>query len=233
MPRAVIRSTNVLLWLRKAIAEPHKPSWLDVPPTNIGDPSAGSLKAQEWRILWRLFLPLALLTLWTLWLPSAAPDSEDMSSVLICAMSLTAATTLVGKGELRDDEIVQLGGHLMSHVDSLVQIFPGMIKPSHRLSLRIPQNIRDFGVAMSFWCFPFERNFAVLQRIPTNHIYGMHLFQSRISFDLTLLLRPARRDATSRLVERCPLSPTAIESSTDLHLASCDGFVSPGVWNHN
>ena len=40
------------------------PSWLEWPPTNLGDKSHGKLKADQWFILFSVFLPLVLLEIW-------------------------------------------------------------------------------------------------------------------------------------------------------------------------
>ena len=42
----------------------HTPSWLTSVPANLGKPSHGKLKADQWRTLGTTYLPVSLIRLW-------------------------------------------------------------------------------------------------------------------------------------------------------------------------
>jgi hypothetical protein len=50
--------------VRSGLAAVTVPSWLERPPTNLGEKRHGKLKADTWRILFTVFLPLILPELW-------------------------------------------------------------------------------------------------------------------------------------------------------------------------
>ncbi|KAF9252427.1 hypothetical protein L218DRAFT_1010502 [Marasmius fiardii PR-910] len=55
---------EILAHIQHVIKAVVTPAWLHSVPKNFGEPKAGSIKADEWRILSSLHLPLALVTLW-------------------------------------------------------------------------------------------------------------------------------------------------------------------------
>ncbi|KAJ3933177.1 MAG: hypothetical protein NXY57DRAFT_865588, partial [Lentinula lateritia] len=55
---------ETLAHIQHVIRHTTTPSWLNSVPKNYGDAKAGSIKADEWRTLSTVYLPLALITLW-------------------------------------------------------------------------------------------------------------------------------------------------------------------------
>ncbi|KAJ4496505.1 hypothetical protein C8R41DRAFT_702888, partial [Lentinula lateritia] len=72
------------------------PSWISKPPEYIGLPKAGTPKADNWRRLFAIFLPLALLSMWQVHSPIAASDAKEMSSCLtsLCLIGEFESTLL-------------------------------------------------------------------------------------------------------------------------------------------
>src|SRR6266540_4720055 len=60
------------IWL--GLAAVIVPSWLEQPPTNLSEKSHGKLKADMWRILFMVFLPLILPELWH---DASTPESRS------------------------------------------------------------------------------------------------------------------------------------------------------------
>jgi hypothetical protein len=50
--------------IRQVINETATPSHINSVPNNFGDPRAGTLKADEWRKLMTIYIPIALISLW-------------------------------------------------------------------------------------------------------------------------------------------------------------------------
>ncbi|KAJ4473379.1 hypothetical protein C8J55DRAFT_433894, partial [Lentinula edodes] len=59
-----VDSPAVLERVSQAIREVTVPSWISKPSEYIGLPRAGTPKADNWRRLFSIFLPLALLSMW-------------------------------------------------------------------------------------------------------------------------------------------------------------------------
>jgi hypothetical protein len=74
------------------------PSWLTSIPSNLGEPSHGKLKADQWRTLGTVYLPVSLVRLW------AAPNKDDPQQAAgrQKLLSLTSAlSTLHPRGQHR------------------------------------------------------------------------------------------------------------------------------------
>ncbi|KAG2742833.1 hypothetical protein P692DRAFT_201870580 [Suillus brevipes Sb2] len=57
-------TAEVLGRIRDVIRDASVPTWLGSVPSDFGDASAGTLKADEWRSLITVYLPIALVSLW-------------------------------------------------------------------------------------------------------------------------------------------------------------------------
>ncbi|KAE9399958.1 hypothetical protein BT96DRAFT_795446, partial [Gymnopus androsaceus JB14] len=81
---------EILLYIQRVIRETITPSWLNSVPKNFGDAKAGTIKADEWRTLATIFLPIALITLWGDHNGSApASDTHTESGFLLQALDRT------------------------------------------------------------------------------------------------------------------------------------------------
>ncbi|KAJ3754957.1 hypothetical protein EV360DRAFT_9263, partial [Lentinula raphanica] len=151
--------------IQQAISEVITPSYIEKPPEFIGLPKAGTPKADNWRTLFSIFLPLALLSLWQEDSPVAAADANDMGS---------------DRTDFRE--------YLRLHIDGLKANFPGFIQPSHHLAFHIHEGMELFSNVRNFWCFPGERLILRLRGIPVNHKIGelestlLHSFCKGASF---------------------------------------------------
>ncbi|THU99068.1 hypothetical protein K435DRAFT_583790, partial [Dendrothele bispora CBS 962.96] len=78
--------SEVLQRLHRVISELVIPAWVGKPPRDVGLPKAGTLKADHWRTLFSIYLPLALLSLWHKDSPLKSNSAEKMPSVLETAL---------------------------------------------------------------------------------------------------------------------------------------------------
>ncbi|KAK7434823.1 hypothetical protein VKT23_020010 [Stygiomarasmius scandens] len=95
-----VDSVDVLSRLHQAIREIVTPAWVTNPPNDIGLPKAGTLKADHWRTLFVIHLPLALLSLWSKDSPIAAENVDEVESVLDTSMWLSCALITMTKDTL-------------------------------------------------------------------------------------------------------------------------------------
>ncbi|KAF9032301.1 hypothetical protein BDZ89DRAFT_1037146 [Hymenopellis radicata] len=128
-----VDSPGALARLHECLHEVITPSWVAVPPYETGLPRAGTLKADHWRIIFTIYLPLALLSLWHQESPVAADDASEMASVLKTSMFLTCTTSLLQKRTLTEGQQRTAKECYRGHVVGLKENFPGWNRPSHHL----------------------------------------------------------------------------------------------------
>ncbi|KAI5895820.1 uncharacterized protein SCHCODRAFT_02495587 [Schizophyllum commune H4-8] len=173
LPWTVIPYDPTINMIRRVIREVSVPTWLkDKPPLDLGEASAGTLKANQWRWLYRLYVPLALIHMWHPNSPYAIPSAHDMKPILDMNMQLTSNTILVVKHSVTDADQAMFREQLRDHILGLRRHFPGFIFPGYHLAFHIPDFMSLLGPARNWWCFPFERLAGKLQRIPKSHKIG-------------------------------------------------------------
>ncbi|KAJ3872353.1 hypothetical protein F5051DRAFT_339462 [Lentinula edodes] len=158
--------------VQQVVCEVVTPAWVSNPPRNVGLYEAGVLKADHWRTLFLIHLPLAILSLWKDTSPLAAAGACDMASVVDTTMHLCCASLVVTKRKLTLNRREKFRHLLRLHILGLQRNFPGWIFPSHHLSFHIYDFMDLFSGVRHWWLFPFENLIGKLQRIPTNHKPG-------------------------------------------------------------
>ncbi|KAJ3797277.1 hypothetical protein GGU11DRAFT_756848 [Lentinula aff. detonsa] len=182
MQSVKLDSSGLLKRIQQVIREAVTPAWVTNPPPDVGLAKAGTLKAEHWRTLFAIHVPLAVLSLWNEGSPLASPDAQSMTSVMETIMYLTCASLIMTKHTLSADRR-NLYRHLLRlHVLGLKKDFPGWIFPTHHLAFHIFEGMDLFSGVRHWWLFPFERLIGKLQRIPTNHITGQFEHTMQHSF---------------------------------------------------
>ncbi|KAJ3738186.1 hypothetical protein EV360DRAFT_58367, partial [Lentinula raphanica] len=166
---AHIDSVQVLERIQAVVRQVIMPVWSSKPPPDIGLPKAGTLKADHWRTLFTIHLPLALLSLWREESPLAAEDAAQMTSVLDTGMTLSCASIIMIKNTLTAQRRELFRNLLRRHVLGLQQNFPGFMLPTHHLAFHLYDFMELFSVVREFWNFAFEGFIGKIQRTPTNH----------------------------------------------------------------
>jgi hypothetical protein len=172
----------VLKRIAHVIRDTETPSWLCSVPHNFGHAAAGTLKADEWRSMATVYLPLAFVSLWgegTVH-PSAqiAADAHqvlDHTMTLFSAVNVACLQTMTTQRQSAYHELIT------RYVHDLPLLHPKVnLRPNHHMAQHIHEFITLFGPVRSWWCFPFERLIGLLQRLPTNHRFGeyFHFFLS-------------------------------------------------------
>ncbi|KAF5333755.1 hypothetical protein D9758_017912 [Tetrapyrgos nigripes] len=188
-----INSVAVLKRLHHIITETVTPSWVRKPPRNSGLAKAGTLKADHWRTLFSIHLPLALLSMWGKHSPIMTGDAEEMSSVLETALLLSCALLAMTKDTLTPESRESFRNLYRQHILGLRENFPGFFMPTHHLAFHIYDFMDSFSTVRNWWSFFFERLIGRLQGLPTNHIIGqfeksiLYGFHSGASFRQWLL----------------------------------------------
>jgi hypothetical protein len=160
--------------IREVIKDMDTPSWLQSVPFNFGKAAAGSLKADEWRTVTTIHIPVALVSLWG---EGTEHPSETVRSNLRTAlnhtMSLVCAVSLACKRTMSAFRMNAYRMHIISWLSKLREIHPdARVSTNWHSAVHIYDFLLLFGPVRSWWCFPFERLIGQLQRLPHNHTFG-------------------------------------------------------------
>jgi hypothetical protein len=170
LPR--VGTPDVLGRVQDVIKRTVTPSWIGSVPNNFGEAKAGTIKADQWRSLWTIYIPIAFVSLWGDGVPLPDSNASSMKRVLRTSMALSAVATLACFRSTTRKRADNLRESLWEHIEGLKVLFPGFLLPSHHLAFHIYDFLLLFGPAKSWWCFPFERLIGQLQRQPHNHRFG-------------------------------------------------------------
>ncbi|KAF8802347.1 hypothetical protein BYT27DRAFT_7112567 [Phlegmacium glaucopus] len=148
------------------------PTWMTSVPSNLGDAAHGKLKADQWRVLGMVYLPLSLIRLWGL-ANDGSPRSRRCQGILNLTMSLLSAVTIASSHSMSLALANSYLQHMQAYFTGLKTLFPEYgFHPNHHLALHLHQYLLLFGPVHAWWTFPFERMIGMLQRIPTNGKIG-------------------------------------------------------------
>jgi hypothetical protein len=169
-----ITTPDVMQRIKDVIRDTATPSWLNSVPFNFGDAAAGSLKADEWRTLFTVYLPIALVSLWGEGSehPSARVAGK-LRDILDHTMSLVSAITLACMRTVTKDRADAYRDYVATWVHDLRRLHPHIDdRTNNHMAFHIYDFLLLFGPVHSWWCFPFERLIGQLQRLPNNHKFG-------------------------------------------------------------
>jgi hypothetical protein len=160
--------------IRDVIRDTATPSWLRSVPSNFGDAAAGTLKADEWRTMFTVYLPIALVSLWGEGTShSSIQVSQKLRETLDHTMALVSATSLACLRTMTRSRAAAYRFYMVQWVRGLAQLYPHVRQRTNsHMALHIYDFLLLFGPVRSWWTFPFERFIGQLQRIHHNHKFG-------------------------------------------------------------
>ncbi len=162
--------------IQSVIRDTVTPSWISTVPSNYGEASAGSIKADEWRVLSTVFLPIALVTLWGDD-EQAQSETSHRQKLLDHTMALFQAVGIVCRYTMTVHRAETYRKLMKEWVDGLKKYHPHTrlhrSRPNIHASFHIYDFLLLFGPVRSWWSFPFERLIGSLQKInTTSHVGG-------------------------------------------------------------
>ena len=165
------------------IASTITPSWLASVPSNLGSASHGKLKADQWRVLASVYLPISLIRLW--W--SAEPGnarSERCRKILDITVSLLSAVSIATSRVTSPQHADLYLQHMQAYLTGLKALFPDFkFVPNQHMALHLQDYLLLYGPVHSWWAFPFECMIGTLQHISTNYKEGNALVKANIIND--------------------------------------------------
>lgn len=141
-------------------------------PKDLGAAAHGKLKADQWRALGTIFLPLSLIGMWD---PATKGDlrSERCKDILDITLSLLSAVIIATShtaSASNADEYLQC---MTRYLKGVQRLFPGYkCVPNQHMAMHIHEYLLRFGPVHAWWTFPFERLIGMLQHMPNNGKIG-------------------------------------------------------------
>ncbi|KAF7369712.1 hypothetical protein MVEN_00302700 [Mycena venus] len=164
-------------FIQKVIADTVTPAWINSVPKNYGQNNAGTIKADEWRVLATIYIPIALVLMWGDDL--SGQHAAHFFTLLMHSMAVFQAATLACRYSTSESRASAYRNFIKHWIDQLHSLHPHAKfhdrkkRPNIHAAFHIFDFLRLFGPVISWWSFPFERLIGVLQRINTNdHIGG-------------------------------------------------------------
>jgi hypothetical protein len=146
-----IFDSDFLAYINQRLAQIHIPTSISRMIPILGQASYGSLKADEWRNLFTIQLPLCLVPLWC--------SKDTFSRALLKKFChLVSMVNLALKRTMTPNRIAQYRQHNRSYLKTAIQLFPDVpLAPNHHMSLHIPECLERFGPVRAWWTVPFQR----------------------------------------------------------------------------
>lgn len=169
-----IATPEVMQRIQDVIRETSVPTWITTVPPKFGEASTGTLKADEWRSLATIYLPIALISMWG---KGSTHQSEQHATtyyrILDHTMLLVGVVTLACFRKMTTTRGDAFLACMKQYLSDLPKLHPGTtFKPNHHMTMHLPHFFKLFGPARGWWCFPFERTIGQVQRLLSNHKLG-------------------------------------------------------------
>ncbi|EJD39902.1 hypothetical protein AURDEDRAFT_49460, partial [Auricularia subglabra TFB-10046 SS5] len=152
-------SSEELRLLRVIIKQTSTPAWLGRMTKTFGSSSQGTLKADEWRTIATVHLPIALTRLW-----SGTERQEDLEWFL----DLVAAVQIATKRTMSVNRATEFKERMMRYIKGLTQRGYHLL-PNHHAAMHFGDFLPLFGPLRGWWAYPIERQIGLLQKIKTNN----------------------------------------------------------------
>lgn len=203
-----------------------RPSWLTSVPAQLGSASHGKLKADQWRVLGTVFLPLSLIQLW-----QVVDTSNSNARAIRCArildvtLSLLSAVAIALSHTTSYSHADAMQQHLLDYLHGLKELFPSYkFRPNHHMALHLPEYIKLYGPVHSWWAFPHERVIGMLQHISTNYKTGMCDSFSVLSVIVQLILGEYEATISCSFVRSSNLRNIFFRHGTPQVIRNCESI---------
>lgn len=145
----------------------HLPTWIKRAIPVVGKASFGKLKADEWRNLFTIQLPLTLIPIWS-------GQDHMKTSLLKNFCHLVSLVNLALKRGMTDQRIKQYRYHIQEYLKSSKILFQHCnLAPNHHMAIHLADFLERFGPVRSWWSFPLERLMGKILKGCHNNRIGM------------------------------------------------------------
>lgn len=166
----IVFDSAMLSDINSLLPQIHIPSWIKRAIPVLGKASFGKLKADEWRNLFTIQLPLILIPIWY-------GNDHVQTSLLKNFSHLVSLVNLALKRVMTSDIISKYRYHIQKYLESSILLFDHC-QPTcnHHMAVHLADCLEKFGPVRSWWAFPYERLMgSILKSCHNNHL-GESLF---------------------------------------------------------
>ncbi|KAG0139113.1 hypothetical protein CROQUDRAFT_12404, partial [Cronartium quercuum f. sp. fusiforme G11] len=166
-------------------------------PSNLGEASAGTLKAVQWHSLFAYIIPLIVVEIYVT-NPEQLKKESNRGQILFNIGALCQCTNIVCAKKVSDYEARQFQIWYRKYTNTSQNLFQNIkIRPNHHYTLHIPDQLRLWGPLNQVAKFGGERLIGFLQKIQTNTRLGMFVcLLLRVSGQILIIKSAAEMDGT-------------------------------------
>jgi hypothetical protein len=159
--------------VQQSIRDVVVPSWFTKLRPQFGEKSNGKLKADEWRSLFTVYLPITMMCIWV-----DRPDRRLHLKALLYLSIIVHITTSVTCSEVGRTLYAEAIELYLSFIKALNPGRPLVI--NHHLALHLQSFMELHGACHGHWAFPFERMIGKLQKTLHNANIGTSTSQTKL-----------------------------------------------------
>lgn len=142
------------------------PTWIKRAIPVLGKASFGRLKADEWRNLFTIQLPLILPVIWN-------DNHSGSESLLHNFAHLVSLVNLALKRSMNADRVAKYRQHIHEYLNSSIVLFPDVtLAPNHHMALHLADCLNRFGPSREWWSFSMEQLMAYVLKSSGNNRLG-------------------------------------------------------------
>jgi hypothetical protein len=171
--------TAYIATIRNDIISTIRPTYATIPPPDLGQPSAGKLKAGEWMALMEFDLPVTLVKILDTNPTLDVHIVQLIHATLYLAIALCYGFSTVTSATHQEKYLE----YMQKYLRIIRELYPQQhLRPNHHAALHFADFLRRFGPACNFWMLPFERIIGKLQNLPSNFKTGSCFFEFTCNF---------------------------------------------------
>ncbi|MBW0473531.1 hypothetical protein O181_013246 [Austropuccinia psidii MF-1] len=162
----IIFDKDLLSFINKLLPRIHIPTWIKRALPVLGKASFGRLKADEWRNLFTIQLPLTLPVYWSTGGPSAHSLFRNFAH-------LVSSVNIALKRRLTSELVSKYRYHNLEYLKSCLILFPEVtLAPNHHMSIHLGDCLEKFGPSRAWWSFSMERLMGRILKASHNNRLG-------------------------------------------------------------
>jgi hypothetical protein len=165
----VILDKDALSAINRHFKKLHIPSWIGRAILALGKASFGRLKADEWRNLFTIQLPLVLPAVWE--------DGNLANQLLLENFAhLVSFINIALKQTINKELIDKYRYHLQEYMKSCMLLFPDSpVAPNHHMAFHLPDGLANLGPCRAWWSFSMERMMGTVLKTTRNNSLGKEI----------------------------------------------------------
>jgi hypothetical protein len=163
----VIFDRPVLAHVNRCLKRICIPTWIKRAVPVLGKASFGRLKADEWRNLFTIQLPLIMPFIWN--------DNHSASESLLHNFAhLVSLVNLATKRTMNTEHVRKYRHHIHEYIKSCIILFPDTkLAPNHHMAFHLADCLDWLGPSRAWWSFSMERLMAQVLKSTGNNRLGL------------------------------------------------------------